>query len=164
MKLFSSIFSLLLLSSIPLHAQKALPDITLKTLEGKPVRLLEYAAQHQVTVLSFWATWCAPCKRELDAMTELHPAWTTKYDVQILAITVDDQRQLPKAKPMANAQGWPFTLLSDAAGQLKNALNFQAIPHTVVVNQKGEILYEHTGYVPGDELELEKKIARFGTK
>ena len=164
MKSFSSIFSLLLLSSITLHAQKTLPDITLKTLEGKPMRILEAVAQHQVTVLSFWATWCAPCKRELDAMTELHPAWTAKYDVQVLAITVDDQRQLPKAKPMANAQGWPFALLSDAAGQLKNVLNFQAIPHTVVVNQKGEILYEHTGYVPGDELELEKKIARFGTK
>ena len=164
MKSFSSIFSLLLLSSITLYAQKTLPDITLKTLEGKPMRILEAVGQRQVTVLSFWATWCAPCKRELDAMTELHPGWTAKYDVQVLAITVDDQRQLPKAKPMANAQGWPFALLSDAAGQLKNALNFQAIPHTVVVNQKGEILYEHTGYVPGDELELEKKIARFGTK
>ena len=164
MKSFPFIFSLFLLSGVALHAQKTLPDLTLKTLEGKPVRILEYAARHQVTVLSFWATWCAPCKRELDAMTELYPSWTAKYDVQVLAITVDDQRQLPKAKPMANAQGWPFALLSDAAGQLKNVLNFQAIPHTVLVNQKGEILYEHTGYVPGDELELEKKIARFGPK
>ena len=89
MKSFPFIFSLFLLSGVALHAQKTLPDLTLKTLEGKPVRILEYASRHQVTVLSFWATWCAPCKRELDAMTELHPSWTAKYDVQVLAMEQD---------------------------------------------------------------------------
>lgn len=147
-----------------LTAQKLLPDVSLKTLEGKPAQILSYTKARKLTIVSFWATWCAPCKRELDALTELFPAWTEKYDLQVLAITVDDQRQLPKVRPMVAAQGWPFTILSDVNGQLKNALNFQAIPHTLLVNDKGELLYVHSGYVPGDEIELEKQLKAFSGK
>ena len=147
-----------------LTAQKTLPDVSLKTLEGRPAPILSYTKAHKLTIVSFWATWCAPCKRELDALTELFPTWSNTYDLQVLAVTVDDQRQLPKVRPMVSAQGWPFTILSDVTGQLKNALNFQAIPHSLLVNDKGEILYIHSGYVPGDEVELEKQLKAFSIK
>ncbi len=142
-----------------LSAQKTIPDITVRSLDGKPVKIRDYTHAGKVTVMSFWATWCAPCKRELDAMVELYPDWQEKYGAQVLAISIDDQRQLPKVGPMAAAQGWPFKILNDAGFQLKNALNIQPIPHTILVDQNGNVVYEHTGYLPGDELELEKKIA-----
>ncbi len=142
-----------------LLGQKTIPDVTVRSLDGKPVKIRDYTHAGKVTVMSFWATWCAPCKRELDAMVELYPDWQEKYGAQVLAISIDDQRQLPKVGPMAAAQGWPFKILNDAGFQLKNALNIQPIPHTILVDQNGNVVYEHTGYLPGDELELEKKIA-----
>ncbi|MBV6429488.1 MAG: Thiol-disulfide oxidoreductase ResA [Haliscomenobacter sp.] len=157
------VFFLFLLASIStissLWGQKTIPDITIRSLDGKQVKIRDYTHAGKVTVLSFWATWCAPCKRELDAMAELYPEWQEQYGAQVLAISIDDQRQLPKVGPMAAAQGWPFKVFSDAGFHLKNALNIQPIPHTILIDKSGNIVYEHTGYLPGDELDLGKKIA-----
>ena len=73
---------------------KKLPDITIADLQGKPVRIQEYASQNKLTIMSFWATWCAPCKRELDAIAELYPDWAEAYDVNLVAITIDNARAL----------------------------------------------------------------------
>jgi peroxiredoxin len=156
-KPISAVFIFIVLPFI-LLAQKQLPDVTIRTLDGKNERIKAYTDQ-QVTVISFWATWCSPCKRELDAMVELYPAWKEKYQIELLAISTDNPRQLAKVRPMVAAQGWPYIILTDASAALKNALNFQAIPHTIIVDKKGNIVYEHTGYLPGDELQLEKKLA-----
>ncbi|MDX1941247.1 MAG: redoxin family protein [Saprospiraceae bacterium] len=59
---------------------------------------------------------------------------------------------------MVETKGWPYTILSDANQQLKTALNFQTIPQTFLVDATGNVIYAHSGYVPGDEYELEKKI------
>lgn len=142
-----------------LLAQKSAPSVSLKTLEGKSVALQDYLGSGKITVLNFWATWCSPCKKELDAIAEVYADWQEKYGVQVLAITIDTQRDLPKVKPMVATKGWEYTVLSDGAGNLRNALNFQSIPQMYLLDQAGNIVYEHTGYLPGDELELEKKIA-----
>lgn len=144
-------------------AQKQLPDVMVRTLDGKSARIKSYTS-NTLTVISFWATWCSPCKRELDAMVELYPVWKEKYQIELLAISTDNPRQLAKVRPMVAAQGWPYVILTDANAELKNALNFQAIPHTLIVDKDGNIVYEHTGYLPGDELELEKKIVELRGK
>jgi len=153
-------FAAATLLTIVLSAQssKTLPDATVKTLDGKSVQIKSYVGKGKITVLSFWATWCAPCKREMDAIAEIYGDWKENYNVQILAVTIDTQRDLPKVKPMVATKGWEYTILSDAANQLKNSLNFQTIPQTYLIDQKGNIVYEHTGYNPGDELDLEEKI------
>lgn len=165
MKNFKTLIGIALtLIPLTLSAQKAMPDVTVKALDGKTVRMKDITGKGKITVISFWATWCSPCKRELDAMTDLYPAWKQKYGAEVLAISTDNPRQLPKVGPMVAAQGWPYVILTDATAQLKNALNFQAIPHTLLVDKQGNIVYEHTGYLPGDELELEKKIARLAAQ
>jgi cytochrome c biogenesis protein CcmG/thiol:disulfide interchange protein DsbE len=144
-------------------AQKQLPDVMVRTLDGKSARIKSFT-DNQLTVISFWATWCSPCKRELDAMVELYPVWKEKYQIELLAVSTDNPRQIAKVRPMVAAQGWPYVILTDTNAELKNALNFQAIPHTLIVDRNGNIVYEHTGYLPGDELELEKKIAALSGK
>ncbi len=141
---------------------KTLPSVVLKRLNGESVNIQEYGKSGKITVLSFWASWCSPCKRELDAIAELYPEWQEKYDVEIVAITIDNARALSKVRPIVEQQGWPFEILSDANQELQQALNFQAIPQTFVVNKSGEIIYEHAGYQPGDEYALEEVIAGIG--
>lgn len=138
--------------------QKGLPSVEVKTLDGQSVDIQQYAANGKITVISFWATWCSPCKKELDAIAELYDEWQKEYDMELVAITMDTQRALAKVKPMVESKGWPFIILSDANQALRNSLNFQAIPQTFLLDQEGNIVYSHSGYVPGDEYELEEKI------
>ena len=140
------------------------PAINIKTLDGKTVNTSDYTSKGKITVVSFWATWCTPCKRELDMINEVYADWVEKYDVQLLAITIDDARGLTKVPSIVQNKGWEFTVLADSKQELQQALNFQTIPQTFLLNDKGEIVYAHNGYNPGDELELEKKIAELSGK
>ncbi len=139
------------------------PSVPVKTLDGKTVNTHDFTAKGKITVISFWATWCTPCKRELDAINEMYGEWTEKYNMQLLAITIDDARGLTKVPAMVQSKGWEFTVLADNKQELQQMLNFQTIPQTFLLNDKGEIVYAHNGYNPGDEIELEKKIAALTT-
>ena len=147
-----------------LQAQKSIPSVEVKTLDGKTVDIQEITKTGKIIVLSFWATWCKPCQLELDAMSYLYEDWKEQYNVEIVAVTIDTQRALAKVRPIVETKGWEYTILSDANQQLKNALNFQTIPQTFLLDTAGNVVYEHSGYVPGDEYELEKKIQEIGKK
>jgi len=137
-----------------------LPDINVKTLDGESINIQEFGENGKITVISFWATWCLPCKKELDAIAEMYPEWQEDYNMELVAITIDNARGLSKVRPMVEEKGWEFEILSDAGENLKRALNFQTVPQTFLLNQAGEIVYSHSGYAPGDEFELEDKIKK----
>lgn len=141
-------------------ADHGFPSVNVKTLEGKSVNIQDYIGNGKVTVISFWATWCTPCKKELDAIADLYPEWKEEHDVQFLAITIDNARALSKVPSMISSKGWEYTVLSDANQDLQRALNFQTIPQTFLVDGEGHIIYSHNGYTPGDEYELEEKILK----
>jgi peroxiredoxin len=142
------------------RAQSVIPETYVKTLEGQQVNIRDLISKNKVTVLSFWATWCSPCKKELEAINEDYADWKNKYGVELVAITIDDARALAKVSPMVKERGWSYTVLSDVNKELMRALNFQAVPQTFVVDKDGKILYKHSTYVPGDEEELEKAIEK----
>ena len=148
-------FALCLIFSVSLIAQnKTLPSVDIKTLEGQSINIQDFANNGKITVLSFWATWCIPCQNELDAIADLYPDWQEDYDVELVAITIDTRRALAKVKPILAQKGWDYKVLSDEKQVLRQALNFQAIPQTFVLDQEGKIVYSHSGYKPGDEEDL----------
>ncbi len=140
------------------YSQNTLPATEIKTLDGQMVNLADIANEKRFTILSFWATWCSPCKKELDAIAEIYNDWLDTYDMQLVAISVDDTRALAKVKPMVAEKGWPYLVLTDANQSLMRDLHFQSVPYTVLLKD-GEIIYTHNGYLPGDEDELEEKMA-----
>ena len=155
-----ALLAVLVFTGTALLAQKTLPAANLKTLEGEDVDLAVFSGPGKTTIISMWATWCAPCKKELDAIHEVYDTWQSKYKVELVAVTIDTPRQLAKVKPLVDSKGWTFTILSDTDNQLRNSLGVMSIPQTFLVNSRGEIVYEHTGYAPGDELELEAQLKR----
>ncbi len=152
------LFVFLLSNTAVLYAQKQVPSVEIKTLDGKSVNIHDYVGQGKLTVLSFWATWCAPCKKELDAVADFYDDWKKEYNVELIAISIDDQRALPKVKPMVASKGWPYVVLTDVNQVLRTALNFQAIPQTFLIDSQGKVVWAHSGYVPGDEYVLEDQI------
>ena len=149
-------FSLLGLQS--LQAQDALPSMQIKDMDGNVVNVKDLADSSHLTIISFWATWCGPCIKELDQIQQVYAEWQEKYKAQLIAVTVDDSRNTRKVKPMVIGRGWTYKVLMDENQDLARALNVNNPPMTFLINKKGQIVYSHQGYVPGAEDELEKKL------
>lgn len=162
MKIFTtlSIVCIFFLGSAFVAPYGTVPSANVKTLEGKTVNIQDYVGDGNLTIMSFWATWCSPCKRELDAISEIYEDWQNDYNVELIAITIDDARTMAKVPALVETKGWEYTILSDSKRELQKALNFQSVPQTFLVNGKGEIVYAHSGYNPGDEFELEDVIKK----
>lgn len=141
--------------------ESVFPTVDLKSLDGKTVSTDEFIKDGKLTVVSFWATWCSPCKRELDAIADIYPDWQEEYGVELVAITIDNSRQLTKVPGIVSSKNWDYTVLSDSKQQLQRALNFETIPQTFLLDQDGNIVYSHNGYNPGDEDHLEEVIAKY---
>jgi len=155
-------FSIFLVSAFAQN--KNLPDVTVKTLKGESKNIQEYGKNGKITVVSFWATWCAPCKKELDAIAEVYGDWQESYDMELVAVSIDTRRAVATVPSLVASKGWEYTVLTGKATELQNAFNFQTIPQTFLVDQMGNIVYHHNGYVPGDEYELEDKIKALAKK
>ena len=142
--------------SAGLSAQtKTLPSANVKTLEGQVLNVQELAKSGKITVISFWATWCSPCKKELDAIKDYYDEWKEKYNMELVAISVDDPRTAAKIPAMVAEKGWHYRVLLDYNKEFQQAANVASVPFTLLLDAKGNVVFEHTGYAPGDELELE---------
>ncbi len=146
--------------SNPVVGDNPFPSADLKTLDGSTINTTDFFKDGKITVISFWATWCSPCKRELDAIAEYYEEWQEDFDVQLLAITIDDARSMAKVPAIVETKGWEYEILADSNQDLMRALNFQTIPQTFLVDQNGNIAYTHNGYNSGDEFELEEEIMK----
>jgi len=141
------------------QAQKNIPDVALKTLEGKNTSILSEIDNEKITVLSFWATWCVPCINELDAISDIYEQWQEDLNVEVIAVSTDDSRTQKRIRPMINGKGWEYKILLDKNNDLKRALNISAIPHTIIIKGKN-ILYRRSGYSAGVEDELHDFIKK----
>lgn len=131
--------------------QQKLPNIKLKNANNQLIQVGD-VGKNNVAIISFWATWCAPCIEELDALNDLLEN-APKNNFSIYIVSIDDNRTTQKVKAFVNSHDWNFELLFDPNHTLKKALNINNIPYTIVVKD-AEINMRHSGYYPGYEEEL----------
>ena len=143
---------------------KKLPDLVLSDINGKQVNVSELNKDGKLTVVSFWATWCVPCKKELSNIHELYPEWKEKYNVKLVAVSIDDSRSSVKVKPYIDGQSWEYDVLLDPNSDFKRNMNIQNVPFTLVIDKDGTIVHTHSGYVDGDEFALEDVLAKLAKK
>ena len=139
-------------------AQSSLPNLSLKDLNGKSINLSDISKDKTV-VVSLWATWCVPCKNELDAISDVYEDWQDETDVTLYAISVDDSRTVKRVKPLVNGKDWDYEILLDTNNELKRALGAATVPLTLIV-KNGKIVYRHSGYTPGAEDDLYEEIKK----
>ena len=149
-------FLLLLLISSVGYSQKNFPSFTVDDLGGKKLNLNELSANN-ILLISFWATWCNPCIDELDTFNSIQDSLINVYNTKHIAISIDDSRSSSRVVPMVNGKNWNFDIAIDVNQKSKRLLNILVIPHTILV-YKNKIVYEHTGFVDGDENLLIKKL------
>ena len=140
----------------PIKAQ--LPQITLKSIDGKSVRLDTISNNEKPIIVSFFATWCKPCNRELSAINEVYDEWQKETGVKLIAISIDQAQNVNKVKPLVDANGWKYEVLLDPNGEVRRAVGAQMIPFVLVLDKNKNIVYKHSGYADGSENELYEKV------
>ena len=149
--LFVSVLAFAQVPSVKVENSKGESFDTKSLLEvGKPM------------IVSFWSTSCKPCIRELDAIYDALPDWKEVADFQVVAVSTDDSRLLAKAKSFAEGRGWgeDYLLLFDKNQDFMRAMNVSVVPHVFVLDAKGKVVYSHTSYIPGNEVELFEAIKK----
>jgi thiol-disulfide isomerase/thioredoxin len=145
--------------ALNLSAQDNAPTTEIKTLDGNSTSLEKISKDNALIVVSLWATWCVPCKNELDAINEVYVDWQDETNVKVYAVSVDDSRTVSRVKPMVNGKAWDFTILLDTNNELKRELGASTVPLTLII-KNGKIVYRHSGYTPGSEEDLFEEIKK----
>ena len=158
-KIFFFALGLVLATTLAAQNTKLPQNISLKDIDGQTVQSSVIQNNGKPIIISFWATWCKPCNLELNTIKEVYDEWQEETGVKLVAISIDDARSAARVKPWVDGKDWPFEVYLDQNRDFARALNVGPNPpHTFVVNGEGEIVWQHTGYLPGAEEEVIEKV------
>ncbi|GGH77569.1 MAG: TlpA family protein disulfide reductase [Bacteroidetes bacterium] len=133
------------------------PQVSIKTLDGQTVDASTIEHDGPV-VVSFWATWCSPCKKELEALNEYYIDLQDETNVLVIAVSIDDPRTASTVGVEVNSRGWEYDVYLDTNSDLRRTMGVNNVPHTMVYNKSGELVYTSNKYNPGDEIHLMEVI------
>lgn len=136
------------------NKSKKIPSVTIKTIEGKTFNTSQISNNGKPVILSFFALWCKPCMKELSTIAEVYEDWQKETGVKLIAVSIDDARSSSRVLPTVNGNNWQYEVLLDVNSDFKRAMNVNMIPHTFLINGEGEIVWQHTSFSEGSELEL----------
>ncbi len=129
-------------STTLIHAGDVAPDFTVEMLDGKRVTLS--SLRGKVVLLSFWATWCPPCRQEMSHMQEGVIDRFAGSDLVVLPISRGEKRETVEKFIEKMGYGFPVGLDIDQSIYSKYASNY--VPRSVVINREGEVVYVAVGY------------------
>lgn len=146
-KLFAA--AMLLLCSASAMAQ--LPSVSLRNLEGKTIDTATLNNDGKPFVISFFASWCKPCNRELSNIAEVYEEWQEETGMKLFAVSIDEGQNAQKVKPFVDSHEWPFHILLDPNSDFRRVLGISMIPHTLIFDGEGRIVSSKSGYQEGNE-------------
>jgi peroxiredoxin len=134
---------------------KPAPAFSLASLDGKTVSLSDYAGKK--VVVSYWASWCGPCKVEMPELREFYNQHhKVNSNFEILAISIDENRS--DAERYAAAEKLPFPVLLDPQSKTADAYAVEGIPTMFVIGKDGKVEYAHTGLQEGMQFRLMREL------
>ncbi|MBR5844590.1 MAG: TlpA family protein disulfide reductase [Bacteroidaceae bacterium] len=131
-----------------------LPSVQLKDIDGKRVDTSKLNNGGKPYIISFFATWCKPCLRELDAVNEVYADWQDETGVKLIAVSIDKAQDESKVKPLVNSKGYEYQVLLDPNGDFKRAMGVNMVPTVFIIDGKNNIVETRTQYTDGSEEHL----------
>ncbi len=155
-RLLASIPLLALLLATPVSAADRAPGFTLRDLDGRTVTLAQFSGQ--VVLISFWATWCAPCQAEMPHLQRFHEQYGPQ-GFTVLSVNTDEPRFTSQVKPIVKARQLTFPVLLDRETTVVGLYNpSKTLPFSVLIDRQGAIAKVFSGYTPGDEVQVEQAV------
>jgi thiol-disulfide isomerase/thioredoxin len=148
---------LILLTTVYIQAQDnkfSFPSVNIKTLDGETFNTSEIENGGKPILISFWATWCKPCIKELIAYDDNYDDWQEETGLKIIIISIDDSKSVDRVAPFVNGRGWEYESYLDENSSFKRAMNVINVPHSFLFDGNGKLIWQHTSYAEGDEDEL----------
>ncbi|MDR4987856.1 MAG: TlpA disulfide reductase family protein [Bacteroidales bacterium] len=131
----------------------SLPELNVQTLQGREFNTASFGNEGKPYVISFWATWCRPCLKELNAIDEIYHEWQ-EHGFKLIAVSTDDARTRHNVLPMVSGRGWEYEFYLDENGDFRRAMGVNMVPHTFILNGNNEIVYQHTSFTDGMEWQM----------
>jgi len=139
-----------------LLSQDISPNFSLKKINGRSVKIGEYLKDGPV-LINFWATWCAPCKKEMVFLDEFEKEYK-KEGFSVLSVSIDNQKSLSQVRSYVRVNNYSFDVFLDPNMQVFKKMNGNLMPTNILLDQKGNIIWRHYGYLPGDEKNMNLQI------
>lgn len=159
--MFKKILCMALLVLASASAWAALPSVTLKDINGKTVNTAEISNDGKPIVISFFATWCKPCNRELASIHDVFADWQDETGVKLIAVSIDEAQNAQKVKPLVERKGWTdYEVLLDPNGEFKRQMGVNDIPHAFIIDGEGNVVWTHQGYIDGGENDIYEELIK----
>ena len=140
----------------PAMVDQPAPDFSVPALDGRSVSLADFRGQKKV-VVSFWASWCGPCRLEMPALIEFYKKnHNDSSDFELLAISIDEDTG--DAEKFATAHKLNFPVLLDPRQKVANAYQVDGIPTMFVIDKDGKIIHGHIGFDAMMEYQLARDL------
>ncbi|MEO5569501.1 MAG: TlpA disulfide reductase family protein [Bacteroidia bacterium] len=138
-------------------AQK-IPAVNIKNLQGKAIITSSFSNDGKPIIIVFWNSVHKFPGRQLDELQENYAEW--KKEVKIIVISVDDTRTASHVLPMVNSKGWYFDFFLDINSDFKRAMNINNLPHTFLLNGRGEVVWKTVGFMEGNETLIHDELIK----
>lgn len=156
MKTLIAVLLLFSFISIKTSSAQTYNNFTLSDLDGNDVTLSKLLEKGPV-MISFWATWCTPCKEEMKKMQPIYEKFKDQ-GFTYLAVNQDNQKTISKVKAFINANKYSFPVVLDPEKQVFQDYNGTGIPYSLLIDKNKKIVAKHLGYITGDEFKIESEI------
>lgn len=148
---------LLALPALADDSRPTAPDFSLRTLSGERVKLSDYKGK--VVLLSFWATWCSPCKQELPILQGLQDRHGND-GLAVLAVNIDDPKTVAEVRRFVADRKLSMPIPLDGDSKVLGRYNPRhSLPFLQVIDHEGRKAFQHTGFTSGTEKVLEQQVA-----
>jgi cytochrome c biogenesis protein CcmG/thiol:disulfide interchange protein DsbE len=137
---------------------QSVPEVKVKNMDGVTVSTSTILNEGKPMIISFWATWCKPCIKELETIHEVYADWVAQTGVKLVIVSIDDARTTSSVAPFLNAKGWEYESYLDVNSDFRRAMNVNMVPHTFLLNGNREVIDQHTSFALGDEEKLFEKV------
>jgi len=147
-------------AQVPAQESRAkVPNFKVDNLDGDRVTLEDQLGKGPV-LIDFWATWCKPCIKELPYVQRIADKYA-EHGLKVFAVTIDTPRSQNQVGKFIKSRGYTLEVLMDGSQDVfRKCQGRGTVPYVVVLDAEGFIRYNHTGYRPGDEVELEHEVVK----
>lgn len=140
-------------------AQTKAPKTIIQTASGEAIAFDKAANPGSLTLVSFWANWCIPCKKEIKTVHDKMATWKSQgAKFNYMLVSVDDEKTIEGAKTYLSKQGYNTKAYYDVKQEMKKALGFQNVPFTAIIDKKGNVVYTHSGFDADAESKILAKL------